>query len=159
MFLLASLKMSQGVGNITSPSFVLSNPSLILSIPLFNFHSSALPPSTRPTFPHSAYQKRIREIKGTSDSLHPLHLSSIIHKCFPTLPTITETPLPHLLVHVLPPFPSPPAFLSLLWARAWLRISSSLAKDTSFQKEMNRFHLCFCLALFQLPVRLNRDWQ
>lgn len=76
MLFLASLKLSRGAGNILPGDTCESLSSSFSSFPrycmaAFHHHSLALPPTPHLTFPHSAYQKHVSEIKGTSDSLHP----------------------------------------------------------------------------------------
>lgn len=46
---------------------------------------------------------------------------------------------------LLPCFLSPMEYLCLLWATAWLHVSSSLEKYTSSQGDMNGFHPHSCL--------------
>lgn len=167
MFPLASLKMIRGAGNIlpgnTCDSIYPSVPSSF-PLPLFHHHlpSSLLIPPILPLsdLPSLCVSKTHKRDKGniwqsaTLSTSHP----SYINASLPSPPSLSCHPPTHLLVYVLPPFLSPPGYPCSLWAKARLHIMTSLAKYTSFQEEMNGFHLYPCFALPLPLIRLNIEW-
>lgn len=127
-------------------------------LPSFNHFSLSLPliSSPHPTLPQSPYQKGMRD-KGNiwqSATLPTSHPSSINAP-----PPLTPHPHPHWqLVYTPPCFFSPLAYLCLLWAKAWRHVSGSLEKYTSFQGEINGFHLYSGLLVLH-PTRQRIELQ